>query len=96
MKINVEHEPGYDSWVPQVVENTEKDTMISDETLLKAWNAMKPDRIQGFRYGETYVVRDVWLPEDQQQLWSGTDQEQFHNRCNIERMRLAYTAMNWT
>ena len=68
--------------------------MISDEALLKAHNAMKPDRIQGFCYGETYVVRDVWLPYEKQQLWSGTDEQEFQDRCNIERVRLAYNVMN--
>lgn len=67
--------------------------MITDDILLAAHDAMRPDRIQGFKYGDRYVVRDVWLPREEQELWIGTDEKEFEKQCKIERMRLAYNVI---
>jgi len=69
---------------------------IRDDILAALADALhdQPDRIQGFLYGKDHVIRDVWLPYEQQELWrapaSGEDaDEAFSRQIRIERMRLA-------
>ncbi|MBP0492220.1 hypothetical protein [Roseomonas indoligenes] len=70
-------------------------------------DALKPDRIQGFQYGDELVIRDVWLPDGKQVLWrapadprpegerfspSGPQHDKMMRRCEIERARLGLAA----
>ena len=67
---------------------------ITDQMLYAASVAYnQPNRIQGFKYGREYVVRDIWQKEySDQVLWRGTDADEFERQCDIARMRLAFAA----
>lgn len=66
---------------------------ITDQMLYAASMAYKqPNRIQGFKYGREYVVRDVWKNSVEQVLWRGNDSDEFERQCDIARMRLAFAA----
>lgn len=69
---------------------------VTDEMCIAAIDAMVPDRIQGFSYNISYVIRDVWKKPDEQVLWSEPKTEEnekkFHLQCAIERMRLGLEA----
>lgn len=73
---------------------------VSDEALRAAIESQKPDRIQGFLYGKTHVIRDVWRALDNQELYRAPAPENaatvideaFQERCKMERMRLAIEA----
>lgn len=66
---------------------------ITDQMLYATSMAYKqPNRIQGFKYGREYVVRDVWKNPNEQVLWRGSDVDEFERQCDIARMRLAFAA----
>lgn len=78
---------------------------MHDDAIRAAVRAMVPNRIQGFSYGTegskadppVFVVRDIWRKPDEQELWRGpaltkADQEEFEERCEMERMRLGIAA----
>jgi hypothetical protein len=71
---------------------------ISDDMLDAMIEAKRPDRIQGFHYPPKFVIRDVYLPADQQVIWEGPDSDNggdeaaFHHQCERERQRLALAA----
>lgn len=76
-------------------------TEVTDEMCRRAIDAMKPDRIQGFstphdkqrtKWGAPHYIRDVSLPPEQQEIWSGDSHEEMMARCAIEEMRLALRA----
>jgi hypothetical protein len=72
---------------------------ITDEMLRAAIEASKPDRIQGFStpvghrgWGAPHIVIDTRLPPGHQEIWRGDDETEFHERCEMERMRVALAA----
>lgn len=72
-------------------------TAVTDAVCEIALEAYALDRIQGFSYKHRHVIRDVFLPFDQQELWStpvaGPDEYQaFQRQCRIERMRYVLNA----
>lgn len=74
--------------------------LVTDEMCKRAIIAMAPDRIQGFstqlsgigKWGAPHWIRDVWRQAHEQEIWRGDSEVEFHERCQIERMRLAITA----
>lgn len=76
-------------------------TEITDEMCLRAMDAFKADRIQGFstpqdksrmKWGAPHYILDVFLPRDQQEIWRGDSHDEMMERCKIERMRIALAA----
>lgn len=70
---------------------------ISDEAVEAALLAERPDRIQGFSYETRHVIRDIWLPPGEQELWScGKDEPdaavRFYHQCQVERLRVVLQA----
>lgn len=74
---------------------------ITDDMCRRAVAALVPDRIQGFStpqdksrrvWGAPHWVLDVHLSRGQQELWRGDSEAEMHERCEIERMRLALHA----
>lgn len=74
---------------------------VTDDMCRAAIEASKPDRIQGFstpqnrlrtEWGAPHYIRDVYLPDAQQELWRGDSEDEMMERCEIERMRIALTA----
>lgn len=45
--------------------------------------------IQGFKYGEYYVIRDLGKPRDRQEIWRGQDMDDFAIRLKTECARRA-------
>lgn len=73
---------------------------ITDVMCEAAISADVADRIQGFSYEKRHVIRDVWMPPQEQELWSapvaGPDEYQaFQRQCRIERMRRVIAAALW-
>ena len=75
-------------------------TRITDAMLEAAYDADIPDRIQGFKYGGRYVIRDLWKVPEKQEIWSAPnkwhsgeiefiDKEYlaFQKQIKIERIR---------
>lgn len=73
---------------------------ITDAMLEAAYAADLPNRIQGFLYGKRYVIRDLWMPSGEQNIWSApikwnSDESEFisdeyiafHKQIKIERIR---------
>jgi hypothetical protein len=58
--------------------------IISDRKL-----AERASWIQGFKYGEHYVVRDILLPTADQELFRTTDRRQHEERLAIEKNKFA-------
>lgn len=73
---------------------------ITDDMCRKALEAMAPDRIQGFStpskdrrfWGPPHIVRDTWLPPEQQELWRGYSHSEMMQRCRMEEIRLGLRA----
>lgn len=74
--------------------------VIPDEALRAAVAAAKTDRIQGFLYGSTHVIRDVYRALDKQVIYRAPApanarteiDEAFQERCAMERMRVCIEA----
>lgn len=75
--------------------------LITDAQLRAALEAMKPDRIQGFTYdlgtpNPVRVIRDVFKPYGSQEIFrcmaSDMTDEQFAERCAMERLRVGLQA----
>ncbi|MDB5584839.1 MAG: hypothetical protein JWR80_10015 [Bradyrhizobium sp.] len=71
--------------------------IVTDAMCEAALESDTQDRIQGFTYDKRHVIRDVWMPPQEQELWSspvgGTDEYQaFQKQCRIERMRRTLAA----
>lgn len=76
-------------------------TEITDEMCLRAIDAFKADRIQGFstpqdksrtKWGAPHYILDVSRPVGQQELWRGDSHDEMMERCEIERIRIALAA----
>lgn len=68
---------------------------MSDEqirALVRAYDRC-PDRIQGFLYGTRLVIRDLFKPWGEQEIWSRhvseCSDEEFQGQCRVEWMRVA-------
>ena len=69
--------------------------MATDEQCLAAVRADVMDRIQGFKYGSVYVIRDMFKPRASDEIWRSetATAAEFHERCAMERMRVVLTAV---
>lgn len=67
----------------------------TDEQCRAAIVAVGVGHIQGFRYGDENVIRDVSRPHGpEQEIWRGpvSGSDDFSERCELERMRVALAA----
>lgn len=75
---------------------------ITDDMLRAGVRMNGLDRIQGFatplderrsRWGAPYYIRDVFRPPGKQEIWRGDSQDELHERCEMERLRLQLSAV---
>ncbi|GGG51386.1 hypothetical protein GCM10010964_43280 [Caldovatus sediminis] len=57
-----------------------------------AENPAPPNRIQGFHYPPHYVVRDVYLPPDKQELYRGPDTDEASVQAALRHARAMFPA----
>lgn len=70
---------------------------ITDAMCEAALKTNMIDRIQGFSYNTRHVIRDVWKPWNEQQIWEINKNDadaalKFYHRCEIETIRLVLQA----
>ena len=66
----------------------------------EVWNVVEQyedmmSKIQGFIYGDLYVIRDLRKPHwGQQEIWSGYSFEEMKMQLKTERARAAFVAVS--
>lgn len=69
-----------------------RDRLIEAMARAIAENPAPPNRIQGFHYPPHFVVRDVYLPPDKQELYRGPDTDEASFEAALRHARAMFPA----